>query len=200
MKTVCLLCGVGGQGTVLATKILAFAAMEKGCEVRTSETIGMAQRGGCVVSHVRIKDTPIYSPLVPLHSADILIGFEPAEAVRCLPYLSTSGTVIVSKKEIRPITSWNSASEYTGSAMLSYLEKNCTKLIVIDSEKVFKLCGSSRVLNIALLAAAVHSGSFGGINTDDLKHAVKSLVKPQFHELNLSAIDTVIALIGEDNK
>lgn len=90
-----LLCGVGGQGTVLASKLIAYAAMKQGLAVRTSETIGMAQRGGCVVSHVRI-GRMIDSPLVPRGSADLLLGFEPGETVRCLPYLRQGGTVIVS--------------------------------------------------------------------------------------------------------
>lgn len=86
MANSCLLCGVGGQGTVLASKMIAFAAMEKGESVRTAETIGMAQRGGCVVSHVRVGGG-IYSPLIPKGGADVLIAFEPGEAVRCLSYL-----------------------------------------------------------------------------------------------------------------
>ena len=78
-----LLCGVGGQGTVLASRLIALAAMEKGMEARGAETIGMAQRGGSVVSHVRIGGE-IYSPMIPHKGADVMIGFEPAEAVRCL--------------------------------------------------------------------------------------------------------------------
>ena len=81
-----LLTGVGGQGTVLAAKVLAQAALEKGWQVRTAETIGMAQRGGSVVSHVRY-GSQIETPLIPEHSADVMIAFEPAEAVRCLRYL-----------------------------------------------------------------------------------------------------------------
>ena len=98
-----LLAGVGGQGTVLASKLLARAAMDAGLNVRTAETIGMAQRGGCVVSHVRTGDD-IASPLVPKHTADVMIAFEPAEAVRCLDYLAPDGAVIVNKKAVMPIT------------------------------------------------------------------------------------------------
>ena len=91
-----LLCGVGGQGTVLASKLIAYCGMKAGKKVRTSETIGMAQRGGCVVSHVRVGDE-IFSPIIPEKQADMIIAFEPAEAVRCLPYLKDGGTVIVNK-------------------------------------------------------------------------------------------------------
>ena len=90
MNKNCLLCGVGGQGVVLASKLIAFAAMRQGKSVRTAETIGMAQRGGSVVSHVRIGEE-IYSPQIPLKSADLILAFEPAEAVRSLPYLKAGG-------------------------------------------------------------------------------------------------------------
>ena len=86
----CILCGVGGQGTVLASKLMAQSAISQGAFVRTARAIGMAQRGGCVVSHVRIEpEGP--SPMVPLGQADLIIGFEPAEAVRALPYLKPEG-------------------------------------------------------------------------------------------------------------
>ena len=88
-----LLAGVGGQGTVLAAKVLAQAALEKGWQVRTAETIGMAQRGGNVVSHVRIgnKGEQVHAPLVSRGTADLIIAFEPAEAARVLPYLAPAG-------------------------------------------------------------------------------------------------------------
>lgn len=79
----CILAGVGGQGTVLASKLIAQAGLSSGQMVRTAETIGMAQRGGCVVSHVRTGKR-VHSPLVPIGQADIIIGFEPGEAVRNL--------------------------------------------------------------------------------------------------------------------
>jgi len=103
MKTNILLCGVGGQGTILASKLIAEAAMRRGFAVRTAETIGMAQRGGCVASHVRIGHE-IHSPLIPNASADLIIGFEPAEAIRALPYLKKDGAVVASRKRIQPVT------------------------------------------------------------------------------------------------
>ena len=121
MVNSCLLCGVGGQGTVLASKLIAFAAMEKGKRIRTAETIGMAQRGGCVVSHVRTGDE-IFSPMIPLKGADILIAFEPAEAVRCLPYLKDGGTVVVNQKAVRPVTASLADSGYDGKEMIAHLK------------------------------------------------------------------------------
>ena len=98
-----LLAGVGGQGTVLAAKVLAQAAQNKGWQVRTAETIGMAQRGGSVVSHVRIGEGA-YSPLIAKGCADAIIAFEPAEAVRAFPYLKKGGSVTVSSSPVKPVT------------------------------------------------------------------------------------------------
>ena len=97
-----ILAGVGGQGTVLASKLIAKAAMARGECVRTAETIGMAQRGGSVVSHVRVGAS--HSPMVPLGGADAVIGFEPAEAVRALPYLKAGGTVVCATSAVKPVT------------------------------------------------------------------------------------------------
>ena len=92
MKKDILICGVGGQGTVLASKIIAAAAMEAGNNVHSAETIGMAQRGGSVTSHVRIGEAS--SPLIPKGKCDLLLAFEPSEAVRNLPYLKENGLVV----------------------------------------------------------------------------------------------------------
>lgn len=159
MKMNCLLCGVGGQGTVLASRIIAQAAMEKGLFARTSETIGMAQRGGCVVSHVRIGET--VSPLIPLGGADVLIGFEPGEALRCLPYLKDGGTVIVSTKVIQPVTASLTGKSFEGAPFLACLTKQAGHVIVVDGEAICKICGSDKVLNTALLGAAAASGRIG---------------------------------------
>ncbi len=128
-----ILAGVGGQGTVLASKLIAKAAQNRGLHVRTAETIGMAQRGGCVVSHVRFGDA-VYSPMVPKRSADALIGFEPAEAVRCLPYLKDGGVAVVSGKAVKPVTAALSGSGYDGAEALEYLRGQVSRLIVVDGD------------------------------------------------------------------
>ena len=128
MNKNCLLCGVGGQGVVLASRLIAYAAMEKGNFVRTAETIGMAQRGGSVVSHVRIGDE-IYSPQVPVGSADVILAFEPGEAVRCLPYLKKDGLVIADSRIVKPVTASLGGSSYNAEEMTAYLEKHAGKLI-----------------------------------------------------------------------
>lgn len=185
----CLLCGVGGQGTVLASKLIAFAAMEKGEQVRTSETIGMSQRGGCVVSHVRTGDN-IQSPMLPKGSADVIIAFEPAEAVRNISYLKNDGVVIVNKKAVKPVTASLSGSDYDGSEMLDYLKSVVKNLTVIDGDEICEKCGSPKVLNIALLAAAAKSGELG-ITVEELKSAIKKRIPQKFHDMNLKAVEIV---------
>ena len=96
-----VLCGVGGQGTVLASKLLAAAAMSKDIRVMSAETIGMAQRGGSVFSHLRMGKN-LYSPMIKTGTADLIIGFEPGETVRMLPYLKEHGQVVVSTHAIKP--------------------------------------------------------------------------------------------------
>ncbi len=187
MVNSCLLCGVGGQGTVLASKLIAYAAMKKDMQVRTAETIGMAQRGGCVVSHVRIGQD-IASPLIPLGGADVMLAFEPGEAVRCLPYLKSDATVVVNSKCVQPVTASLSDKVYSADDMLSFLEKNVKNLVVVDGERICAECGSPKVLNIALLAAAAHSGKLS-ISIDELKSAIIERIPEKFHELNLKAVE-----------
>lgn len=182
----CILAGVGGQGTVLASKLIAQAAMDKGQNVRTAETIGMAQRGGCVVSHVRIGDK-INSPLVPKQCADIIIGFEPAEAVRCISYLKSDGVAVVSNKAIRPVTDSLGDSAYNGKDMLEFLKDNTNKLIIVDTDKICNECGSSKVLNVALLGAACASGMLG-IDLKEIEAVIKSRVSPRLVDMNIKAL------------
>lgn len=184
-----LLCGVGGQGTVLASKLIAYCGMKAGKKVRTSETIGMAQRGGCVVSHVRVGDE-IFSPIIPQKQADMIIAFEPAEAVRCLPYLKDGGTVIVNKKAVKPVTDALSGASYEGETMLFYLQSTVKNLYIIDGEEICSKCGSPKVLNIALLAAAAKTGLFS-ITPDELREAITERLPEKFHAINLRAVDEV---------
>ena len=203
-----LLCGVGGQGTVLASKLLAFAAMEQGLSVRTAETMGMAQRGGCVVSHVRIGDE-IASPLIPKGGADVILGFEPAEAVRCLPYLKHGGAAVVCKKAITPVTaSLNWALEpsspihcnttkperNTADTMLAYLHEHIRRLTVMDGEAICRICGSPKVLNIALLATAAGTG-YIDLTPEALKEAIRKRIPEQFHALNLQAVEAALSAL-----
>jgi indolepyruvate ferredoxin oxidoreductase beta subunit len=187
MNKNCVICGVGGQGTVLASRLIASCAMSKGYSVKTAETIGMAQQGGCVVSHVKYGEE-IFSPLVEHHTADILMAFEPAEAVRCLPYLKENGTVIVSNKVVLPTTATLSGKAYTAEAMIEVLKAKCSHVVVIDTVEKCKSLGSNKVLNVVMLGALAKSGKLG-FTVDDFKETIIKIVPQRYHELNLKAID-----------
>ncbi len=184
-----LLCGVGGQGTVLASKLMAAAAMGRGMNVLTAETIGMAQRGGSVTSHLRMGDY-IYSPLIGKGQADIILGFEPGEVVRMLPYLKKGGVVIVNTRPVRPVTGALTGVDYTGNEMLEYLKSKVERVITVDSDKAVAELGSAKVLNVVLLGAAIESGVLD-ITKDDIKKAISEKVAPKFYELNMKAIDYI---------
>ena len=117
MQSNILICGVGGQGIVLTSKLIAATAMEHDIPVMSAETIGMAQKGGSVFSFLRLGDD-IYCPMFPEKTADLIIGFEPAEAVRMLPYLKDGGQVVVNTHPIMPVTATLGGSDYTGKEML----------------------------------------------------------------------------------
>ena len=182
-----IICGVGGQGTVLAAKVLSQAAISNGERVLSAETIGMAQRGGSVVSHVRIGED-VYSPLVPQGQADVLIAFEAAEAVRNIAFLKKGGSVIVNKKVVQPVTASLSGKTFDENEMISYLEKAAGNVIAVDTDQACKDLGSSKVVNMVLLGAASKSGL---ISKEELKAALKLLVKPEFYDLNVKAVDYV---------
>ena len=181
-----VLCGVGGQGTVLASKLIAAAAMEKGLPVMSAETIGMAQRGGSVFSHLRIGEN-LYSPMIAEKTADLIIGFEPGETVRMLPYLKEGGQVIVSSRAIMPVTATLAGSSYNGAAMIDYLRSHVENLLIIDTDTALKEIGSSKVLNILLLGAAVASGALG-LTEEDIRNAITGKLAERFHEPNFKAL------------
>ena len=186
-----ILCGVGGQGTVLASKLTATASMAKGLEVRSAETIGMAQRGGSVMSFLRIGDSS--TPLIKSGCADLIIGFEPAETVRVLRYLKKGGTVITSDRAMMPVTAALKGSDYKGSQMTDYLKglegSYIGKLVIVNTDDALKDLGSPKVMNMVLLGAAARGAYLGPVTIDDIKNALVKKVKPQFHELNFKALE-----------
>ncbi len=192
----CLLIGVGGQGTILASKLIAQAAMDKGLHALTTETIGMAQRGGSVVSHVRI-GKGIYSPLIPYRTADLIIGFEPAEAVRALPFLKDNGMLIVSSKAVMPVTSALSGNTYESREMLAFLKDKVKNLVIIDTEDICNQCGSSKVANVALLGAAGEAKVLD-ITRKDFEDTINRLLPGKFIEMNLKALN--LGAAGGKNK
>ena len=182
-----MLCGVGGQGTVLSSKIIAAAAMEEGNSVHSAETIGMAQRGGSVTSHVRIGDNA-HSPLIPWGNADLILSFEPAEAVRNLKYLKKDGVAIVNTLATRPVSESLSDTGYDGAVMTDYLKKKC-ECIFVDSVELCKPFGSSRYFNIIILGIAAASGKLG-IKKETLLGMIEKMVPEKHVETNKKAFLT----------
>lgn len=182
----CLLCGVGGQGTVLASRIIAAAAMAKGLHARTAETIGMAQRGGSVVSHVRIGEE-IASSTIPLGTADVIIGFEPGEAAANLKYLKEDGVLILSSKQVKPVTASLGQSAYDGDECLAWLKDKGSRCIVIDPDAIIAACGSPKVLNVAMTGALAESGAMD-LSLGDMEEALRIRMKPKLLEMNLKAL------------
>ncbi|MDR0555140.1 MAG: indolepyruvate oxidoreductase subunit beta [Treponema sp.] len=189
----CLLTGVGGQGTVLLSRLIGGAALERGLEVRGSETIGMAQRGGSVVSHIRMGRN-IASPLIPPGKADVIIAFEVAEAVRVLPFLAPGGRMLALNRVLRqhPAAGLSGAG-YDPRLMLDYLqEKVGGGLAVVDNQELAARCGSPRVINVALLGAALARGFFP-FDAADAQKVLAERIPPAYRELNLRALE-----IGRD--
>lgn len=191
-----MLAGVGGQGTVLAAKVLAQAAQDKGWQVRTAETIGMAQRGGNVVSHVRMGDAgeEVFAPLLAAGTADLIIAFEPSEAARVLPFLAPDGLLVTATTAIQPVTAALSDHPYRADTVLENIKHALAgteaHLIAVDDQALTKAAGGRKVLNTVLLASALKAGRIA-LNLDDLRRALSECVKPRFVALNTAAIDVV---------
>lgn len=182
-----VLCGVGGQGTVLASKLLAAAAMSKDIPVMSAETIGMAQRGGSVFSHLRMGDN-LYSPMIETGTADLIIGFEPGETVRMLPYLKDHGHIVVSTRAVKPVTATLSGSDYDAPQMLEYLKAAVPNLTLVNADQACADIGSSKVLNMVLLGAAIRTGVLD-FTISEIEDVMKYTLPEKFHEMNLQALN-----------
>ncbi|NLX02612.1 MAG: indolepyruvate oxidoreductase subunit beta [Syntrophomonadaceae bacterium] len=147
-----IMCGVGGQGTVLTSRVVGEAAIKQGYEVRTSEIIGMAQREGPVVSQVRI-GTKLHGPLIPDISADYLLGFELAEAVRNLDKLNGKGRALVNTHMVVPPTVYLGISNYPEEQLIDYLKEQTSGLILINANELAAQAGSSKAVSAVMLGA-----------------------------------------------
>ena len=189
-----ILCGVGGQGTILASRLIATAAMNKDIPIKTAETIGMAQRGGSVFSHLRLGQGT-NSPLIAKGEVDLIIGFEPGETVRQLPFLKKGGAVVVSRRPVMPVSAMIGKSSYDPEKMIAYLKEHTERLIIVDADRAARDLGSARTLNVVLLGAALESGELG-LTEEDLETAIQQKVPEKFVELNKKSL----AWIRENGK
>lgn len=196
--------GIGGQGNVLAAKILAQAAKAKGWQVRTAETIGMAQRGGDVISHVRMgnNNEEVYAPLPAKGTVDVIIALEPGEGARALPYLKQNGLLVVAKSGVAPSTADLKADPYNPDEVIVSLEKQGVAVSVMDDQALCEQLGTRKALNIMMLAHALNvvnndsrfseNELCGAISLDDMRDAIVACVKEKFVTMNLNAVDLVL--------
>lgn len=177
-------CGVGGQGVILASKVLMETAIAAGFDVKESEVHGMAQRGGSVECNVRFGEK-VHSPLIPLGGADYIVALEKLEAVRKLPYLADKGTLIVNRLQIDPVPVQNGVMEYPAD-LEHWLMTNIPGARTVDTETILSELGNRRTLNIVMLGVLAQYLDFA---VEAWHNAIRSLVKEQFIDLNIKAFE-----------
>ena len=155
----------------------------------------MAQRGGSVTSHVRIGDKA-FSPLIPDGKADLILAFEPAEAVRNLHFLKIGGSVIVNSHPVKPITESLNDTGYDGTKMIEFLKSHKVKTCVVDADEICKPFGSSKFFNIIILGVAAGAGLLG-ISKDSMILEIEQKVKAKFVDINKKAFAAGIK-VGEE--
>ncbi|KNZ68327.1 pyruvate/ketoisovalerate oxidoreductase [Thermincola ferriacetica] len=180
-----VIAGVGGQGTVLASRIIAEAAILANQPVFTSETIGMAQREGCVTSNVRIGE-PLYGAVIPDGKADVLIGFELAETVRLLPKLKPGGTVIANATKIVPVSVATGKSVYNEAQLSEYLNEWPGSCYIFDASRLAEEAGSFKAVNIVMLGALSTLPDLL-FTSEQLLEAILAMVPPKTTEINEKA-------------
>jgi len=144
-----MIVGVGGQGTLMASRVLAQAAVAGGFDVKVSEIHGMAQRGGSVVTEVRF-GSKVYSPLIQIGQADYILAFEKLEALRWLPYLKSGGGLIVNDQSIDPLPVLTGAVKYPAD-ITQKIQAVVEKSIIVDAAKIASELGNVKATNIVLL-------------------------------------------------
>ena len=179
-----LLVGVGGQGTILASKLLSEGLVRKGYDVKMSEIHGMSQRGGSVTTHVRF-GSHVYSPIVPEGEADVLVSFEKVEAVRWLRYLKKGGTLVVNDFEIYSLPVLTGTAIYP-DGVIEKLRAEVPNLKVFSAGAIAHKLGNIKAQNVVLLGALVKAL---GLENLDWKSVLTELVPPKLLDLNLKAFD-----------
>lgn len=177
-----LLVGVGGQGTILASKILTNGLMEAGYDVKMSEIHGMSQRGGSVSSQVRYGDK-VMSPVIEKGNADIVVSFEKMEALRALDYLKEDGTLVVNNEEI-PSMSVITGDEVYPDDVMEEIARH-VKAKVVDATRLARGLGNEKAANIILLGTIIKAMGLEHIDWDAI---LETNIKPQFLELNKKAL------------
>ena len=179
-----LIVGVGGQGTLLASKVMGKVFLDSGYDVKVSEVHGMSQRGGSVVTYVRYGDE-VYSTLIDKGEADILLSFEALEAARWLPYLKKDGVVITNTQRLNPMSVVMGKAPYPDD-ILEKIKAAGVNPVEVDALALAEEAGSAKSVNVVLLGiAAKHIGLDKQLWLD----AVKSTVPPKTVDMNVAAFE-----------
>jgi indolepyruvate ferredoxin oxidoreductase beta subunit len=183
-----VIAGVGGQGNIFASIVISQYAMNKKMNVLGAETIGAAQRGGSVVSHIRIADGAIYSPLISRGQADLLIGMEYVEMLRYLRLLNPQGAYLVNAVKIPTVQNNMGLDEYPETdEILKAARKYCPNGHVIDASKLAKKLGNVQMTNVVMLGALVKVLSF--FDYKEMRSLVASNSPAKFKKANLKAFE-----------
>lgn len=178
-----MIVGVGGQGTLLASRILGNTVINEGFDVKVSEVHGMSQRGGSVVTYVKYGDK-VYSPIIGKGEADIILAFEMLEAYRALPYLKKGGKIIANTQEIDPMPVITGAMEYPKD-----IEKTLSKkadITFVNALELAEKAGNFKAVNVVLIGVMAKSTD---IAYEKWVETIKQTVPPKFLEVNLAAFD-----------
>ena len=178
-----MIVGVGGQGTLLASRILGNAVISEGYDVKLSEVHGMSQRGGSVVTYVKFGDK-VYSPIVDKGEADIILAFELLEAYRALPYLKKGGKMIVNDQQINPMPVITGAAEYPHD-IKEKLENVCD-ITVTDALAAAQKSGNIKAVNVVLIGVMARNTD---IPYETWIETIKQTVPAKFLDVNLKAFD-----------
>ena len=178
-----MIVGVGGQGTLLASRILGNTVISQGYDVKVSEVHGMSQRGGSVVTYVRYGEK-VHSPIIDKGAADIILAFELLEAKRALPYLKKGGKIIVNSQEIDPMPVIIGASDYP--ANIAEELKNTVATTVVDALSLAKAAGNQKAVNVVLIGVMAKNTE---IPYEVWVETIKNTVPEKFLEINLKAFD-----------
>ncbi|MBE3586783.1 indolepyruvate oxidoreductase subunit beta [Desulfofundulus thermocisternus] len=179
-----LMVGVGGQGIILASRILAHAARAAGYDIKVSEIHGMAQRGGSVVTQVRLGEK-VYSPLIPEGEADVILAFEQLEALRWVNYVKNTGTIIVNSQVIYPVPVLAGMSRYPEN-IPAHLSRRARTIMVDALQKALE-CGDSRAANVVLLGSLARRMS---IPLSYWMNALEACVPARYLEVNRAAFQS----------
>jgi indolepyruvate ferredoxin oxidoreductase beta subunit len=177
-----MIVGVGGQGTLLASRILGAAMMDQGYDVKVSEVHGMSQRGGSVVTYVRF-GSKVASPVIETGEADIVLAFEQLEAARFLPYLKKGGSVVVNTQQIDPMPVVTGMAAYP-KGLLDKIREKGVNVLAVDALQLAEQAGSVKAVNVVLIGAMAKQL---GESKDVWMKAVESCVPQKFLELNQKA-------------